>query len=225
MTRLPSLPILWFLSACATPAPKEGTETASGPSADSADPDSTPDDSATPADSGDAPPETDPWPDASTLPDGVLSLVYEGAVVTSGQTIRVETAPAGLPDRTHLRFVLTNRTETPLTLPADGDAWLTGEAFVWASPPPTVLEPEESVALELSIGVQDETAARVHGATGASFEPEVHAEDATTARDVVWGAGRFFRSDRAYNDWNAPGVYQYSDDGVTWHEATTSEEF
>ena len=261
MTRLPSLLLPWLLSACAVPAPKEGSEPPPGSPADSADPDPTPDDSAAPADTGNAPPETDPWPDASTLPDGVLSLVYDGEVVTSGQTIRVQTAPAGLPDRTHLRFVLTNRTETSLTLPADGAAWLTGEAFAWASPPPTLLAPEESVALELSIGVQEETAARVHEATltipggpsvqlegevprplrvvvvgsghytaasdsyGASFETEVHAEDATTARDVVWGAGRFFRSDRAYNDWNAPGVYQYSDDGVTWHDATTSEEF
>lgn len=61
---------------------------------------------------------------------------------------------------------------------------------------------------------------------GADFSVELHPDgDETTPRDVTWGEGRFFRADRAYNDWNAPGVYQYSEDGLTWYDSAAPEDF
>ncbi len=49
--------------------------------------------------------------------------------------------------------------------------------------------------------------------------------DLRTARDVVWGEGRFFRADRGGQDWADPGVYQWSEDGVTWVDSAAAEEF
>ncbi len=51
------------------------------------------------------------------------------------------------------------------------------------------------------------------------------ADDLTLNRDVSWGEGRFFRSDKAGSAWTDPGSYQWSDDGVTWTESATSSEF
>ena len=204
--------------------------------------------------------EIDPWPELADLPDGSVSLVYDGAVLTSGQTVAVDTPPAGLPDLTTLRFAMTNRTDAVLALPADPAAWLSGEAFAWVAPPPTTLEPEQSVSLELMIGVQEETAATVHSAEltipggpevslearvprplrvvvvgsggytavsdsyGAAYETEINPGNDTAARDVVWGDGRFLRADQETTAWTAPGLYQWSDDGLTWYDSTSTED-
>lgn len=214
-------------------------------------------------DSGDPDPTTTtaPWPDPAELPDGTVSLVYEGAVLTDGQTVSVHTPPAGLPALTTLRFVLTNRTDAPLALPTEADAWIDSGVFALEAPPPASLAPEESTAIALTLDVQAETAAVVHTAAltvpagptvhleatvprplrvvvvgtggytaisdsyGAAFETELHPADGTTARDLVWGGGRFLRADRAWDDWSAPGVYQWSEDGLTWHASVSSEDF
>jgi len=226
-----------------------GTTGTSQPPVDTAPPDDT------------ATEPADPWPDPETLPDGTLSLVYDGMVVSPGDTLAVDTAPAGLPDPTTMRLVLTNRTDTTLSFPADPTAWLADGPFTWDASPPTSLDPEASAELLLSVDVSAETTASVRSATltipdgpsvelaahtprplrivvigsghytaisdsyGAAFETELSPADDTTARDVVWGNGRFLRADRATNDWSAPGVYQWSDDGLTWHDSASSEDF
>lgn len=259
--------VLLIASGCTTadPSPdKPGAEVGTTHEVDDGSDDETsspPEDTHTSDDTGEPPVETDPWPDPATLPDGSVSVVFDGTVLTDGQQITVDTPPAGLPDRTSLRFVLTNRTDETLTLPVDPAAWITNERFVWTEAPPDTLEPEHSIELLFSLSVEDDTAATSHTATltvpggptvaleavvprplrtvvvgsggyvavsdsyGAAWETEQHPDDGRDARDVEWGSGRFLRSDRETGDWFAPGVYQWSDDGLTWHDATTTEEF
>lgn len=248
-----SASVLLLAAACGTdPTDKAGTDSAAQPTGDvEPEPDAP----------GSEPDPTDPWPDPAELPDGTVSLVHDGSVLSPGQSLTVATPPAGLPDPTALRLVLTNRTDDLLALPTDPAEWLVGDAFTWSEPPPTTLAPEESAALELTVSVAHETAATTHtteltvpsGPTvtlvaevprplrlvvvgtghytavsdsyGATFETESGPDDTTTARDVVWGNGRFLRADRAYDDWSAPGVYRWSDDGLTWHDSASSDAF
>jgi hypothetical protein len=253
MSRVPWMVAL--ATACATAPPDKSVEAVDSGQPDTIEPevpdtlDPDPDD------------PTDPWPDPATLPEGTVSVVYDGAVVPSGETVSIDTPPAGLPDPTRLRFVLTNRTDTTLALPSDPSAWMDSDAFTWSTPPPTSLAPEESASLELVVDVSEETAATVHTATlaipdgptvyleahvprplrivvvgsghysavsdsyGAAFETEQNPDDGAGARDVVWGNGRFLRADQEWADWFAPGVYQWSDDGLTWHDSASSDDF
>ena len=144
-------------SGCTTPGPspdkpsaEEGTTHEVGDESEDGT-SSPPDDTHTPDDTGEPPVETDPWPDPATLPDGAVSVVYDGTVLTDGQQITIDTPPAGLPDRTTLRFVLTNRTDETLTLPVDPTAWITNERFAWTEAPPESLEPEHSIELLFSL--------------------------------------------------------------------------
>lgn len=117
---------------------------------------------ASPVDSGapaaDSSAEADPWPDPAELPDAALSVVSEdGALLPSGATITVETAPAGLDSPRWVTLTLTNRGDGPLDLSAAG---LSGEGFTWGTPPPDTLAPAESVRVSLTVnglGAAEET--------------------------------------------------------------------
>lgn len=61
---------------------------------------------------------------------------------------------------------------------------------------------------------------------GRSFTMVVAAADPNDAAlDVTWGAGRFFRADRAGSGWGDPGTYAWSEDGESWTASTVAEEF
>ena len=129
LTHLASITLLTLLVACADP-PAPGD---SGPAGD------------------DTSAEADPWPDPAEIPDAELSVVTEdGALLLSGATITVETAPAGLDSPRWVTLTLTNRGEAALEL-ADAEAWLSGEGFAWATPPPDTLSPAESARVTLTV--------------------------------------------------------------------------
>ncbi|MEY3209631.1 MAG: hypothetical protein RIT28_112 [Pseudomonadota bacterium] len=104
--------------------------------------------------------EADPWPDPAELPDGALSVVTDdGALLPSGATITVETAPAGLDSPRWVTLTLTNRADTAQDL-SGAAAWLSGEGFTWATLPPDTLSPAESARVSLTVnglGATEET--------------------------------------------------------------------
>ncbi|MBK9365585.1 MAG: hypothetical protein IPN01_04585 [Deltaproteobacteria bacterium] len=125
----PLIPLITLVMACAEPpAPRD-----SGPSND------------------DTSAEADPWPDPAELPDAELSVVSEdGALLLSGATITVETAAAGLDSPRWVTLTLTNRGDEALAL-SDAGAWLSGEGFTWATPPPDTLPPAQSARVSLTV--------------------------------------------------------------------------
>jgi hypothetical protein len=129
LSRLAPLPLITLVMACAEPpAPRD-----SGPSND------------------DTGAEADPWPDPAELPDAELSVVSEdGALLLSGATITVETAAAGLDSPRWVTLTLTNRGDEALAL-SDAGAWLSGEGFTWATPPPDTLPPAQSARVSLTV--------------------------------------------------------------------------
>ncbi|MCK6519842.1 hypothetical protein L6R49_00215 [Myxococcota bacterium] len=95
--------------------------------------------------------EADPWPDPAELPDAELSIVSEdGALLLSGATVQVETAPAGLDDPRWVNLTFTNRGDAALSF-ADPAAWLSGEGFAWETAPPATLLPDESARVSLVV--------------------------------------------------------------------------
>ncbi len=68
------------------------------------------------------------------------------------------------------------------------------------------------------------TATSEDGGRSWSVDPPPAAAD-TRARGITWGEGRFFRSWATGMAWAEDGRYAWSEDGVTWTEATVADDF
>lgn len=123
----PTLPLTAWL-ACAGPGPSASDTQAAG--TDSA------------------------WPELPELESAALTLVHQGLRLSSGETLAVHTAPAGLDQPQTLSFVLTNRSAQRLEFDADPAAWLDSDTLSWVEPPPQGLDPDQSAAFTLELSVQ-----------------------------------------------------------------------
>jgi len=65
----------------------------------------------------------------------------------------------------------------------------------------------------------------VSDAYGADLRPAGEAMPPTVRHRITWGAGRFFRSWATGGEWQDPGAYAYSDDGLEWSPSTAAPEF
>lgn len=92
----------------------------------------------------------DPWPEDEVSWNNVLSLVYDGKIISSGESLVFTSPPAGIDSAISIRFTLTNRSDQALNFDPDPSAWLVAEGFSWASDPPTDLGSQESIGVELS---------------------------------------------------------------------------
>ena len=92
----------------------------------------------------------DPWPDDEVNWENVISVVYDGQLISSQDTLRFSTAPAGFNHESRIQLTLTNRSALTLQLDVNPLAWIDAEGFEWASAVPDSVEPQESIILELA---------------------------------------------------------------------------
>lgn len=92
----------------------------------------------------------DPWPDDEVSWDNVLSVVFDGDIVSSGDILSFTSPPAGIDATIIIRFTLTNRSNQELTFDPDPSAWLVAEGYTWVSDPPTELYSQQSIGVEFS---------------------------------------------------------------------------
>ncbi len=104
-------------------------------------------------------PDAEPWPDTLPPQQALVSMVIQGQTVAPGQTLIVNTAPAGLEQATTYDITLTNRSDQTLDFGADPAAWLQDDTLQWGTPPPTALAPQESTNLRLSFNAATVTQA------------------------------------------------------------------
>lgn len=206
------------------------------------------------------------WPEPLPPSMGGLTMVVDGRRLQAGETLRFDTAPAGLRDAwTEARITLTNRGDAPLTLSTEAADWLDAPGFSLVDAPPAELAAGGTVAVRvrfdpavraeggdvqatLTVPAGDASAALTLLASvppplrmvvlgdgglqlvsddyGASFELVAGEEaDATARHTITWGAGRFFRGFAIGPEWGDPAVYEFSDDGVSWARARSSDRF
>ena len=65
----------------------------------------------------------------------------------------------------------------------------------------------------------------VSDAYGAELSPGTGPVEPSARHTIAWGAGRFFRSWATGGEWQDPGAYAYSDDGLEWTSSTAAAEF
>lgn len=214
-----TLPLL--LAACAASSKPNGGAAGSGPAPSGGD---TAGDTGEPDDGDDT---ASVWPETEVDWSPGVTLVYEGAVLSDGAAVSIETAPAGIDEASVLRFTLTNRSGEALTLPADPSLWLSGEGFTTSGPLPEHLEPEESAPFEIAVNPVDATAAEARAGTlSVPAEPPLAvsllASVPRPLRLVVAGDGPTVLLSEDYGaTWSAtvePTEIQDAVHSVTWGE-------
>lgn len=96
-----------------------------------------------------APSHSDPWPEDEISWENLLSIVYDGEVVTPGAPLSFTSAPAGIDNTTTIRFTITNRSTQEFTINPDPAAWLVADGFAFGETLPSTLAPDESTVIEL----------------------------------------------------------------------------
>jgi len=168
------------------------------PAADTALP-AGPADTANPADTATG----DPWPDTGVPAGPGLTLVVGGAAAAPGDTLAVDTAPAGVDAASTLVFTLTNRGASDLALSADAAAWL-GDDPTWAfvGAPPAAVPAGESVAFTLVTNPVGATAAVTHATAftvpGVGFGLTLLARTPRPLRVVLTGDDGFVATSDDY---------------------------
>ena len=190
----PVLALLVAAVGCAAPGPGPGAPGGGAPPAGA--------DTAAPADSG-APPSGDPWPDTGAPAGLGLTLVAGGEARAPGDTLTVDTAPAGVDAPSTLVFTLTNRGDAALALSAAPADWLSGDA-AWAfdGAPPAAVGPGESAVFTLVVNPVGEAAATVRTAAltvpGTGFGLGLAARVPRPLRVVVTGDDGFVATSDDY---------------------------
>ncbi|MCB9554067.1 MAG: hypothetical protein H6705_19695 [Myxococcales bacterium] len=65
----------------------------------------------------------------------------------------------------------------------------------------------------------------VSDAYGLDLRPASDRIAGTARHAIAWGAGRFFRGWATGYEWQDPGAYAFSDDGINWQPASAAPEF
>ncbi|MEC7984435.1 MAG: hypothetical protein VX278_04690 [Myxococcota bacterium] len=201
------------------------------------------------------------WPDTGTRWETPFSLVYDGQLLHNGQTIEVESAPAGIDHPTDFPFQLRSLQEERLDFIGE---WLSQEPFLWTSSPPTTLESEAAHSFNLRFNPLSCSEAADYHATlsvpGHDFSIEIHVScpaplrtvlmgdngfslvsddygasffsmqseglaPPLRAQSIAWGSDIFLRVFAKGNTGDAPGLYQYSVDGLQWENTESTAEF
>ena len=91
----------------------------------------------------------DPWPEDEVSWDSTLSIVSNGELIATNDTLYSTSAPAGIDACSSIQFTLTNRSDEVITFDDNPNSWLVEDGFSWIHIPPASLSSQESATIEV----------------------------------------------------------------------------